>query len=192
MTRGLTGLMVTASTDKVVRPVILVRLDFVSGVVRACTADRNLTAPTSGEVFLGIGNFGGVGEVKEDVNLGANGISLMLSGVDTNLISTALQESYQGRAATILFGLCDEGWNLLADPTTVFAGRMDTMSITSGSEATISMSCENRLAVWDKSRNLRYNAETQKLFFAADKGFEFVEQAAEKEIFWGQAQTTGS
>lgn len=187
MTRGLPSAMATATVAQVVRPVIMAKLDFPSGVVRACTLDRSITTPVSGETYVGVGNFGGVDRVEEDIQLGANGITLLLSGIDTNLISTALGQNIQGRSATILMGLCDESWQLVAEPTVVFQGSMDTMSITSGDQAQVSLSCENRLAAWDRAKSLRYNDQTQKLFFPADKGLEFVEQAADRDIFWGRA-----
>lgn len=188
MSRSLTPTMVSASTASVVRFVVMAKLDFVSGVIRANTTSHTLLTPVSSESYGGIGTFGGINDVKEDLQLGANGISLLLSGVDLALVSTALGENYQGRSATIMVGLCNEGWNLVDEPTTVFKGRMDTMSIATGeTDARINLTCENRMASWDRPRNLRYNAETQKLFYPADRGLEFVEQAASKEIFWGRA-----
>jgi hypothetical protein len=178
--------MQTASVAGVVRPVVLAKLEFSSGTIFVSTADRTLVTP-GGDSYAGVGVFGGISGVDEDVQLGANGISLLLSGVDTNLLSLALQENYQGRAATISLGLLTEAWAFVAEPVVVFKGRMDTMSIVSGSEGRINLSCENRLAAWDKARNLRFNNQTQQLRFPGDRGLEFVEQAADREIFWGRA-----
>ncbi len=186
MARGIPSAMQTAAVADVVRPVLLAKLEFASGTIRVSTADRTLVTP-GGETYIGVGNFGGVDGVDEDIQLGANGVTLLLSGVDPNLISLALQENYQGRAATISVGLLTSAWAFVAEPTIVFSGLMDTMSVVSGTEGRISLSCENRLAAWDRARNLRFNNQTQQIRYPGDRGLEFVEQAADREIFWGRA-----
>ena len=59
------------------------------------------------------------------------------------------------------------------------------MNITLGQQGTIEVVCRSRLADWDNPRVRRYNNQTQQALYPGDLGLEFVEQATEKEIFWG-------
>ena len=56
--------------------------------------------------------------------------------------------------------------------------------------ALISISVENKLIAFEKSKIRRYTAEDQKIDHPTDKGFEFVTAIVEKEIIWGRP--TGS
>lgn len=191
MSRNLTTANTTEATAAITRPVIFVELDFDSGIVRANTTDRAIV--WGGQTYYGVGNLGGIDKVSEDVSMGSNGISISLSGVDTNMLAIALGEQYQGRTAVISLGFVDSSYAVVDTPVTVFSGLMDVMTIQSGENSgTISLSCENRMSRWDIPSALRFNDSTQKLFFPDDKGFEYVEQAAQTQIFWGRSPDVGS
>ena len=68
---------------------------------------------------------------------------------------------------------------------------MDTMTISEAGEySTISISVENKLIAFEKTKVRRYTAEDQKIEHPTDKGFEFVTAIVQKEIIWGRP--TGS
>jgi hypothetical protein len=167
-------------------PIGFAKLQFDTFTLYVCTADRTITF--DGNDYLGVGNFGGVSStIEETSELSANGMALVLSGVDPTQLAIALGENYQGRPATIYLGFLDDtSYQLVADPIIIFKGRMDTMEIKTGEMATITLRIENRLADWDRPKVLRYNNQTQQTLYQGDKGLEFVEQATEKEIFWGR------
>ena len=88
-------------------------------------------------------------------------------------------------------GAFDSSGSLIADPTVMFSGFMDIMTITEGGDSsTISVSVENKLIAFERSKIRRYTAEDQKIDHPTDKGFEFVTAIVEKEIIWGRP--TGS
>jgi hypothetical protein len=171
-------------TGEVVRPVILVYLDFASGKVRAHSAVG--TIAWNGQNWFGVGSLGGIDPVEETSELEAYALKISISGVDPSNLSRVLGEQYQGRDAIIYYGLLsDDLLTLIADPIVLFKGTMDNAEITLGVQGTIVINTSSRAAAWDKPRELRYNDATQQQLFPGDKGLSLVEQATSKEITWG-------
>lgn len=162
--------------------VTLVRLAYDSGTTLLNSSDRDIVYDS--ETYLGVGDHGSVTAIEESSQLQANGISLTLSGIDTTLISDALNEDYQGRDARVYMCFFDSDWSLIADPLLIFRGRMDTQDISLGQNASISLTIESRLIDWERPRVRRYNNEDQQNAYSGDKGLEFVAQMVEKEIIW--------
>jgi hypothetical protein len=103
------------------------------------------------------------------------------------MISIVLGEQYQGRAAKLYIGFLDPSTGqLVATPELLDQGRMDVSDIDEGQELTVSISAESRIAAWDRAIVRRYTDSDQQARFAGDKGLEFVDQAAQKEINWGR------
>ena len=182
MTRTITTDANNAAKSEVIRPITLVRLDYVSGIVRASSADRDITY--DGETYIGLGNLGTVSKVEETAEVKASGVTCTLSGIPSDFISNALNENYQGRDARIYLGLLNNSYTLIVDPILVFRGRMDTQDIRLGRDATISVNIESRLVDWERPRVRRYTNEDQQNQYSGDKGLEFVSQMVEKEIIW--------
>jgi hypothetical protein len=59
-----------------------------------------------------------------------------------------------------------------------------------GEYSTITISVENKLVAFEKSRVRRYTAEDQKIDHPTDKGFEYVTAIVEKQILWGRPTGT--
>lgn len=183
MPRSLPGALLTASQQDAITPIMMVALDFSSGFVRAHTGVGTIVY--GGNSYLGVGTLGGISTVQETGELGANGVTLTLSGVDPANISRALGEHYQGRSATIYLGLADTATSVLIDAVTLFKGRMDTQTITLGEQGAISLKIESPVADWARPRVRRYNNADQQKLYPGDKGLEFAEQTVDKTIKWG-------
>ena len=97
--------MAAALTADNVIPVMLVELDFLSGFVRVHSAVGNITF--EGNTYVGTGQLGTISTIEESTELQAYGLRLQLTGIPNTLISTALTEHYQGRAARIWAGAMD-------------------------------------------------------------------------------------
>ncbi|MGD9538558.1 MAG: hypothetical protein AB7P52_11580 [Alphaproteobacteria bacterium] len=184
MTRSLTEAAEAASLAAHLRPVLLVALDLASGPVRFSTADRTLSF--AGEDYLAVGDLGRIAPFGEPTDLSVEGVAIELSGIPPSYIDVAMAENVQGRRARLWLGFLDEGYALIDEPVLIFRGRMDTMDIRLGETATVVATVENRLADWDRPRVRRYTHADQIARFPADKGLEFVSQAAEREILWGR------
>jgi hypothetical protein len=183
-TRSIPSGNIPALTADVVRPVILVYLDFVSGIVRTHSSVGTIEWNT--QSWFGVGSLGGIDAVEEGSELEAYSLKLSVSGIDPAMLSTVLGEQYQGRDAIIYYGFLNEDQLTLIDaPMVLFRGTMDNAEITLGSTGTVVININSRAVAWDKPKELRYNDATQQQLFPGDKGLSLVEAAASKEIEWG-------
>lgn len=186
MSRGLTSGMVTEVTATALRPIFLFKAEFDSGDLLLWTGVGPLTY--NSETYVGGGNLIGVSEMKEVSVIEAQGASFQLSGIPSALLSLALSEPYQGRPITCFFGSIDSSGALVANPFTLFKGKMDVMKIDDSAETvTITVSAENRLIDLQRIRVRRYTPEDQKQKYAGDLGLDFVAALQEKEVVWGKS-----
>lgn len=182
MTRDIDATSKAAAGSEVARVIALVLLDFASSAVRATSAPFDIA--WGGDTYLGVGNFGKIAPVEEKAEQQAYSLQFQLSGIPTSLVSTALQEYYQGRDAKLWIGFLDADHNVIGTPVLVFWGLMDTMDLTFGKSAEIVVTAHSRLVRWEDAPNKRYNNATQQARYPGDKGLEFMEQMTEKELKW--------
>ena len=148
---------------------VLVELDFQSGFVRVCNANISIT--WNGFTWSGLGELGQISAISESADLEAAGLTMQLSGIPLTIISTALNEQYQGRSVKVWIAPLDpDTQQTITDPILIFNGRGDTMSIDLGTTATLTYSAESRLADWDRARVRRFNSPDQKLDYLARGG----------------------
>lgn len=185
MTRIISTTNQTASKATIIRPVIFVKLDFSGGLVLVNSSPYSITF--DGDTYLGVGDFGKISPVKEIGSIEATGITVGLSGVNPALISIALNESYQGRVATLFIGLLNEEHILVDTPMVLYKGRMDTMPIILGKESEISVTIRSRLSDLFRPIVRRFNNQDQQERYTGDKGLEFVEELSTKELRWKAA-----
>lgn len=183
MTREIDAAAITASLAQNVFTLVMGYLDFDPDPIYFHTGVGTLT--WDGNDYLGVGGFGKISNIQEDLDTGSHGMTLALSGVDTDNISIALNTYYQGRLAIIYLAFLNEDFQLAIDPMILFQGRMDNMVFDIGKEAEIQLNVESPEADWDKPAVSRYNNADQQARFPGDKGLEFVEQSVRKEITWG-------
>jgi len=169
--------------DDVLRPVYFLKIEFPSSTVYLNSSDRNITF--SGNSYLGAGQIGTLSDIEETSELQANGIKFTLTGIPTTHLSVALTSEYQGSPATQFLGFLNSNYTLVDDPFIIFVGKVDTMAISLSDTATIELDIENRLVDWERPRISRFTNEEQQNLFSGDKGLEFVDSVAEKELFWG-------
>jgi len=129
---------------------------------------------------------GGIGSADEVSDLSNSPISLSLSGIPNTMATVLLAEQYQGRRATVYLGYLDLETGLLVDdPVILYRGLIDTADLQQDRSFTISLSVGSRFAAWDTPLVRRYNNSGQQSRHPGDKGLEFIEQAANKSVFWG-------
>ena len=181
--------MTTVTTADVVRPAYFVRMVFDSGespnVLNLWNGVGDLAF--GGNTYTGVGDLLSISQITETADIQATGINVSLTGVKSSFIVIAKDHDYQGRALTVSLGAFDASGSLIADPVIVFSGFMDTMTISeNGAYSTISISVENKLIAFERSKVRRYTAEDQKIDHPTDKGFEFVTAIVQKDIIWGR------
>ena len=190
MARDITSAFNTAITNKVVRPLIAIELDFSDGILRMWNGYGSITISINGtsQTFTGAGDLLGLSGIEESDTLSMSGVTLTLSGIKSSLISTALSAQYTNRNGAIYLGLFDSSRNIVSDVYTLFKGKMDVLNISEGPATTvIQLKIESRLIVFEKASNRMYTLEDQKVDFPTDIGFEFIPDLQDKEIIWGKA-----
>jgi len=189
----MTADMVSEVTTAQLAPVMLTELQFDSASpTRFWNGYGDLYYNSA--TYLGIGNMGTLSPIDETTDLSARGIMMQLSGVPTALVAVALSTTYQGKPCSVMIGaLSPTAGTLISSPVTVFSGRMDVMNITDdGQSAIITMSAENRLVDFRRTREIRYTDEEQQNLFSGDLGLEFVTAIQEKTIYWGNANASSA
>jgi hypothetical protein len=130
---------------------------------------------------VGVGSFLAISSVEEGSGVFARGIVLTLSGFNAALISDVLSDYAQGLPVTVYLvinGTLYPAW----------VGRTDQPRISvSGTTASISIACENRLVEMNTSASqFRYTSECQNIFHPNDRAFDSVSFISQSQLFWGR------
>ena len=211
-TRDLTTTLTNALDDEVVQPFFAVELLFDSAPIRLWTGTGDATI--DGNTYIGTGNLLDISAVEETSEIAVRGATITLTGMNSEVISLALQSPYQGRVCNLYFGIRrfnagsalwilhdgfwrdekvwadDQAWNdgdVYFALTELFSGYMDEMNISEGPEfGTIELLVENKLIDLKRARVRRFSSGYQKSVYPNDKGLDFVEDLQDKEIVWGR------
>jgi hypothetical protein len=182
--RRTTGFAAAASSPYT-RPAIFVEFHLSTGIVYTWTGRGPLS--WNGHTWTGVGTFGGLSIVEEGTNIQARGITLTLTGLNPALLDDVLNEYSVGLPVNVYLGLFDNAGTLIPDPVCCWAGETDQPTISvSGDEASIEISCENKLVQMNVAVERRYTHEDQQLEHPGDLGFEFVNAIQDIGIFWGR------
>lgn len=165
----------------------LVSLDFVSGMIRLFNGNGQLQY--NGNTFIGAGDYGSISGITESTELrAADPLTLTLSGVTPNLIASAKNRTdYFGRSALVNIAVFDNKRKLLTPiESAVWEGRMDQMLIArDAGGASISLVCENRLAIWNHTGEILFTDEWQQLLYSGDVGLDQLTTLTNKIVVWG-------
>lgn len=187
MARSITSGFQTEIEASSLSPILLVKAEFDSGDIRFWTGYGTLSF--NSEDYTGSGNFLGITPVRETQDLVANKLQFTLTGINTSIISLALQEDFQNRYITLWFGVLDDSGNLISSPYQLFSGIMDTMNISdNAADASITITAESELVDFKLPRERKYTDEDQKAYYPDDKGLEFVAVIQDLSINWGVGQ----
>lgn len=183
MARSLTSGMITELTGVLLRPIILVEIEFTSGFVRVWTGIGDLTWDS--KTWTGVGDLGRISAVQESGDLSAAGMTVTLSGIPQAMVDRVLSETRQGKPFNVWLGMLDSSDAVIADPYLIFGGLTDISFIDEGAKtATVGVTGENKLL--DRLRIIVwfYTSESQTFHFPGDKGFDFVPSSQER-LQWG-------
>lgn len=186
MARSLPSALSTELNADELRPFYAVQFFFDSGTVGFWTGLGELQA----NGFTWYGGFGvlGISNSKENSDLGADGMTITLNGLESSFVSLALTENYRGRFCKVFLGALGSDFAAVSDLYQIFLGRMDTMTIQEdGATATIQITVENVLIDLERPRIRKYTNEEQLSRYAGDNSFETIAALQDKEIVWGRA-----
>lgn len=187
MARSLHNDFDTAVQTDEVHPILLAKINTSGGDVRVWTGIGDLTYDS--ETYVGTGTIGGVTELQEKTDLSANGLGFTLSGVPSDMISTALSEVEQGRVCTLWLALLNTSTEaLINNPYELFSGFTDVTVISeSGDTSSIVINAENRMISLERTKVRRYTDEDQQSEHSGDQGFEFVPGLQDKVVVFGKS-----
>lgn len=185
--RTLDAAIQTAATSPVIRPLVMVRLDFDSGTIAWHSGFGTVTF--DGVNYTGLGTLSSISQVVEQPGVQSSSITINISGIKPEIVALALTEPYINRKAYLhLTFLDEEDQPLVADPVLIFAGTIDQIEGQVGSEAVFRITIKSRLADWERTRKLRYTDSDQQKLYPGDKGMEFIPQLSERMLIWPRAK----
>jgi hypothetical protein len=184
MSRTLTAGVLAEITGESLNPVLLVKAEFSSGDFNLWSGIGDLSF--NGDTYSGVGDLLGVSRTEETMETRATTLNISLSGIPSTTLSLVLSEDFQGKPATLWFGILDSSGALISNPVIVFKGKMDVMDISEdGDSSTVSVSAESDLVELKDSRERRYTDEDQQELYPGDRGLEFVVAIQDRTLVWG-------
>lgn len=174
----------TANEQPHLEEVMFVEMDLPSGWLRLHTRIGNIV--WGGNTYLGVGQFGELGDIDEDAMLRPSGVAVTLTGVDSSVITAAKDEACFGRHIAIYRGMLNlSTMQLIADPELEFKGLLDTFTCTLGANTgSIVAQCEGELARWQRHNNSLLTHESQQALFPGDRGFDQIQFTQNRKIDW--------
>jgi len=185
MARSLPSALSAEINATELKPFYAVEFLFDSGDVRFWTGLGEITA--NGEVWTGAGSVLSISDSAEGIDLSANGLTVLLSGLDSSIVAVALTENYRGRTCKVYMGALNATNQPVSDLYQVFAGRMDTMNIQEdGTTASISITIENVLIDLERARTRKLTDEEQRKRYPGDNSLSNVAGLQDRQISWGR------
>ena len=190
MSRGFPTAVADALSAGHVVLVTFAKLEFPSGTIYVHNSIGTYT--WGGQDWLGTGDFGEISQIEEGADVSPYKITLTLSGLDATISGAALNEDYYMHPVSVYLGALDADDVLIADPTVVWEGAMDQMSITVGADGgdAIQLTAESELARFDKSSMKKYTHSQQQNDHSGDLFFEFMADIEDVKIRWGSADSS--
>lgn len=166
-------------------PILFYEGEFVSGTLRLWSGLGTIS--WNGQSWLGAGVLdAGVSPIEETGDVKANGIQVWVGGIDSAVLALVLADVGQGKPGKVWWGFLADDGSVVADPDLVFEGRIDVPDVTEdGQTARIAITYESRLIDLERPREFRYTPESQALFYAGDRGFDYVASLQEWSGQWG-------
>lgn len=188
MSRNLTAAVISAMQSAQVTPVIFVQAAFASGTIYVWSGIGTIT--WNSQAWVGVGKLGKISPIQETTRNQAKGVTLELSGIPSDILTDVLTEVRPQYQCFIWVGYLDAIGNVIANPETRFAGRMDVVRLTEGgSTATIQINVESKLIDLNRARERHYTHQDQQIDYPGDNGFIYVNGIQELAILWGSSGT---
>ena len=189
MSRSITATNLDEINASHLHEVVLVKMQFDTPVyahsgIGTITYDSN--------DYLGVGDFGSVSNATETEQLRPASLTLQLSGVDSTLLTEALDSGNYGDVVTLYVGYRQDDGTLVDDPWLLWRGTYDFSTITRGNSNIVNVIVQHDLAVLDEVDSSRFTDEDQQSRFTGDTGFEYVTDMNNLKLQWGGQTVQGS
>ena len=166
-----------------VRPLFLISCAFAAETIYVWTGVGDLS--WNGQTWKGVGTFGNLSAIAESSEVQAQGITLTLSGIPTNLLADAMSTMNNAGQAQVYLGFLDTTGALVPDPIPAYIGLMDQPLIDLSTDtASISVTVENRLTDLQRARGGRYTEQDQRARHPNDGGLKYVSWLQDEFLNW--------
>lgn len=177
--------VITHLGDPVVYPAWLFKGMFGPSIVRLWTGSGALAVGS--EVYLGNGWLQNFDPAAESEQLSAEGFSITLSGVPTEIVSLVLASSKQNSRGWLYFALLRPDATIYGSPYLKSSGGLDVPEIEdSASESTVRLSYESSLLMLERTNGGRYTDQSQKNRYPNDRFFEYIATIPNLRFTWGK------
>ena len=195
MPRAISPTMLAQVASGQLRPALFLRIVFDTetlylwsglGVISSAGPGYSESASFPyGVNFLGMGWMGTIQSIPQVADVVAQNVTLMLSGIPSQLLTDAIDSVRQNSRATIWVGMLDSNYQIVPDPEQVFDGSMDVPTITEGAEtSSIAITVENPLIALNRAPSRRYTDIDQQWYVPGDVGFSFVQLLQDYDVLW--------
>lgn len=189
MSRDMTSAMQSALAAPVVKPAIIVRLDFATGAVRVHSGVGNLSF--NSETYTGLGALGAVADIVETIDGSSNTCDLQMVA-SSALIALALGEigGARGRQGRVWFGSYDLSTGLLiSDPIMRYSGVIGTISHDdNGETGKLVIGLVDETGDQERPRTRYYNMADQQRIDSTDTSMKGVVDLPNKQLNWGNSK----
>jgi len=183
MSRALPAPMVQNLTSNAVGDlIVMLDLTLKSGTEYVWSGIGSIS--WNGHTYRGVGSLGSVGDIKEGIDVKADGTTVSLSGIDPTILQECLDDIQLGAPVTIWLGLLTNGQVSTAYP--MYKGTVDRPNVPITPDTlTITLALENRMLNMQRPTMRRYTSADQNYYFPTDCGFVHVESLADCALIWG-------
>lgn len=188
MTRSISAATLAAIEADTAHPIIFVelRIDESSSpqvIDRLHTGVGTLT--WGGFNWTGAGSLASIEGVPESMGLSPNAVRLGLSGVDSTVTDRVFATNYYRRPVLVYLGALSGG-ALVADPSTIFSGFIESIEMVMADEDgdSVVLTAESELILFKRSKQVRYTDQRLQSEYSGDKGFEFMAQVVNAKVVW--------
>lgn len=161
---------------------IAAEIYFDSGVSRLHSGQGLLNI--DGNQYIGVGTIGKTGTVSEENSPTPTKMSLVLSGLDNNLLSTAMLEKCIGKNVNVYLVVLDE-FHEVKVSNLLYRGFITESSIVAGSTCGISYVVSNVFEKWASGLTDRFTDQSHKSRHNGDRVLRYISQMTDKSIYWG-------
>jgi len=184
MTRALSAGLISELTASLCRPIMLFEGVFESLTLRLSTGNGDIS--WNGETWLGNGWLREWSGPQESDDFAKNNLEIILTGVPELMLALIMAGIKQGAAGKFYFGMLNAAGAVITSPYLLFEGKLDVPVLDEGQEdSQITLTYENEYTSVNRSKESRWEPETQKMFYPSDLGFQYVTATQEWNGTWG-------
>lgn len=170
-----------AMTQPHVDVIVGVEVFAPTGTVRVHTGTGKQVM--AGQLFLGVGTLGAIGQIKEDGSTTPKEFTLSLSLLEAGIVALALNEQVVGSKVNLFIGVVRNG--AVVASNRLISGEVSASTAKGGDENLWTLTVAGEMAAWDRIPADRYTDESQMARRGGDRFFRYIGQMAERVIAWG-------